>query len=147
MEQNAKFEGYAVVEIMGHQMAVGMVTTEAFGSVVMFRIVTPEVPETEMVTTADCRINYELIPAGSTISIKRDRAECYVGAASVYRMTPIREDELMCHAPLVKTVKIKAVQQPLITQAMDDEVPFTPMAKAAMYDDQFVEVDDDKEPF
>jgi len=117
MEEQSKFEGYAVVEIMGHQTAVGMVTTQAFGSVVMFRIVTPEVPEEEIVTTVDCRIDYALIPAGSTISIKRDRVECLVGAGSIYRIIPIREDELLLHAPLKKTVKILAERQARIEAA------------------------------
>lgn len=121
MEEQSKFEGYAIVEIMGHQTAVGIVTTQAFGSVVMFRIVTPEVPEEEVVTTADCRIDYALVPAGSTISIRRDRAECLVGAGSIYRIIPIREDELLLHAPLKKTVKVMAERKAMIAASVIDE--------------------------
>ena len=40
----AKFEGWARVEVMGHQSHTGFVTTEAYGQAVMFRIDTPEIP-------------------------------------------------------------------------------------------------------
>lgn len=43
----AKFEGWAVVEVMGHQKHVGHVTTQVFGPACMFRVDHPELPEVE----------------------------------------------------------------------------------------------------
>lgn len=48
-EEQAKFEGWAIVEMMGHQREIGFVTTQAFGQAVMFRIDTPDLPEREFV--------------------------------------------------------------------------------------------------
>lgn len=41
-QQLASFEGYAIVEIMGHQKAAGYVTTQYFGGTAVFRVVQPE---------------------------------------------------------------------------------------------------------
>lgn len=46
-EQQAKFEGWAVVEIMGHQKEIGYVTTQYFGPAGLFRVDRPELPERE----------------------------------------------------------------------------------------------------
>ena len=51
-EEQAKFEGWAIVEMMGHQREIGFVTTQAFGQAVMFRIDTPDLPEREFVLTS-----------------------------------------------------------------------------------------------
>ena len=96
------------MEIMGHQSAAGYVTTEAFGSVVMFKIVTPEVPPTETITDQDGWIDGERVFAGSKISIHRERAECLVGVGSVYRLTPIKEESVLQYSPLKTTVIEKA---------------------------------------
>jgi len=47
MEAQAKFEGWAVVEIMGHNREIGFVTTEYFGGPALFRVDQPEFPERE----------------------------------------------------------------------------------------------------
>jgi len=36
-QQQAKFEGFALVEIVGHQRVAGFVTTEYFGNVAVFQ--------------------------------------------------------------------------------------------------------------
>ena len=56
-QQQASFEGWAIVEMMGHQTEVGFVTTQAFGQAVMFRIDTPELPEREFMLTAPEWVN------------------------------------------------------------------------------------------
>ncbi|GEM_PF-2856323 len=45
----AAFEGWAVVEMFGHAKEIGFVTTEAYGSAVLFRVDTPELPEREFI--------------------------------------------------------------------------------------------------
>ena len=46
-ENQAQFNGWARVEVMGHQSHIGYVRTEAYGQAVLFRIDTPELPERE----------------------------------------------------------------------------------------------------
>ncbi len=41
-QQLAMFEGYAIVEIMGHQKVSGYVTTQYFGGTAVFRVVQQE---------------------------------------------------------------------------------------------------------
>lgn len=48
MEQSqAKFEGWAMLELFGHQSEVGFVTTQYFGGAAMFQVDIPELPERE----------------------------------------------------------------------------------------------------
>ena len=82
MEEQASFNGWARVEIMGHVVHVGFVTTQAFGQAVLFRIDTPELPEREWTLT---RPEYDergrLIPAGTKVKRElRAGASVLVGA-------------------------------------------------------------------
>ena len=43
-ENQASFNGWARVEVMGHQTHIGFVRTEAYGGAVLFRIDTPGAP-------------------------------------------------------------------------------------------------------
>ncbi|GEM_PF-1570563 len=47
MEQQAKFEGWAVVELFGHAKEAGYLTTQYFGDKAMFQIDVPELKERE----------------------------------------------------------------------------------------------------
>lgn len=47
-QQQANFEGWAIVEMMGHQQEIGFVTTQAFGQAVLFRIDQPELGERDV---------------------------------------------------------------------------------------------------
>ncbi len=119
-ETTSKFEGWALVEIMGHQRVAGYVTTEAFGSVVMFRVVMPEVPETEQTLERDQWVDGERAPAGSKVRIGRRRIETLIGAASVYRMTPCTEQEAMRAQP----AKVELIEKAIALIApLDDEDP------------------------
>ena len=115
MENQSKFEGYAIVEIMGHQTVAGYVTTEAFGSVVMFRVVQSEVPAEEKTLDRDEYMHGYSLPAGSRVRASRHRAETYVGAASVYRMTPCTEAEASARQPVEFEVLYKAERKALAT--------------------------------
>lgn len=91
MEKQSSFEGWALVEAMGHQSHRGMVTTEAFGSVVMFRVVTPEIPKTTQTTDKGQWLGGEWANKGSVVEFWRDRKEVLIGAGSIYRITPMTE--------------------------------------------------------
>lgn len=119
--QQSKFEGYAIVEIMGHQQVSGYVTTEAFGSVVMFRVVQQEIPPTEKLLERTQYVDGEYCPEGSRVRISRERAETYVGVASVYRMTPCTEEQANAAQPATIEV-IEKAERKLVTAGVDREI-------------------------
>lgn len=46
-QEQSKFEGWAIVEMMGHRREIGYVTTEHYGAASLFRVDSPEVEERE----------------------------------------------------------------------------------------------------
>ncbi len=119
--QQSKFEGYAIVEIMGHQMVSGYVTTEAFGSVVMFKVVQQEIPPTEKTLERTQYVDGEYCPEGSRVRISRERAETYVGVGSVYRMTPCTEDQANASQP-AKVEIIEKEERKLVAAGIDNAI-------------------------
>lgn len=120
-QPTARFDGWAIVEIMGHQRVAGMVTTEAFGSVVMFRVTAPEVPETEVVIEQDGYFEGHLLGKGSRIASGRPRVSTLVGAGSVYRLTECTEAEALVANPLVRRVIERVERKQLSSGAMFDD--------------------------
>ena len=98
--KQAAFEGWAIVEIFGHQKAIGFVTTEAYGSACLFRVDTPELPEREYALT---RPSYTCVPEDTSASnwtprgakVKRlASAACsqLLGPGAIYRLIPCTEE-------------------------------------------------------
>lgn len=93
MENQAKFEGWAKVEVMGHQSHIGFVTTEAYGQAVMFRIDQPELPECEETLRRGEYSDDGYVPAGAVVKrSKTEAASVLVGSGSIYRITPCTEE-------------------------------------------------------
>lgn len=103
MDDQTKFEGWAVVEIMGYQKHAGYCQTQAFGSTVLLKVTAPEVPPFETVLTQREWINGEYAPAGSRVQRSRPKAEVLVGMDSIYRITPCSEETALGSLPF-KTV-------------------------------------------
>lgn len=92
--QQAKFEGWAIVDVLGHQRYVGYVTTEAYGQAVLFRIDVPALEPRDRVTK---RPGYDAsgqyLPAGTTV--KEGAVDGYtklIGSGSIYAITPCTKD-------------------------------------------------------
>lgn len=121
-QQQAQFEGWALVEIMGHQRVAGYVTTQAFGSTVMFRVEQQEVaPREEVVTENRYESGVGYLRPGDRIRISRERAETYIGAGSVYRMTRITEAEAMkCQSLKIEVLERAAL--PELTAGDQEEI-------------------------
>jgi hypothetical protein len=91
-QQQASFEGWAIVEMFGHQREVGFVTTQAFGAAVLFRIETPELPEREYLLERPQTIGSVWAQVGS--KVKREAVPPrtkLVGPSAIYAMTPCTE--------------------------------------------------------
>lgn len=92
-EEQARFEGWAVVEIFGHQRYAGFVTTQAFGQAVMFRVDVPPLDERERVTKSYEYIDGQSVPPGSTV--KEAAVQGYTklfGVGAIYGMTPCTQE-------------------------------------------------------
>lgn len=127
----AKFEGYAIVEIMGHQRLSGYVKTCYFGNAAVFHVVQQEMPIQDETLPRDGWINGERVYAGTKVRVSRPRAETYVSAASLYRLTPCTEEEANADQPKVIEIVERATRpeisapDPTIVQAEYDETePF-----------------------
>ncbi len=128
-----RFEGWALVEIMGHRRAAGLVTTEFIGTAAFLRIVTPEVPPTRYTLGNDAWIEGRRAYAGSIIESRRERSEILVGTGSVYAITPTTEEKILEHAPVEHTIielaerKMISTEQESSSEDNDednDESPF-----------------------
>ncbi len=109
--QQAKFEGWAVVEIFGHQRYAGYVTTEVYGQAVLFRVDVPPLEERERVAK-----HYEYaagkdIPPGSTV--KETAVQGYTklfGAGAIYAITPCSQEAAVKAVAEMQSRKLTIVQ-------------------------------------
>jgi hypothetical protein len=96
-QAQAKFEGWAVVEMMGHQREIGFVTTEYFGGAALFRVDSPEIPEREYVLERPEHTRHEgryvTLPVGSTVKRTSIPAKSrLVSPAALYALNPCTEE-------------------------------------------------------
>lgn len=92
----AKYEGYAVVEIMGHNREIGFVTTEYFGGPALFRIDQPSIPEREYELTRAQWIGDVLAQPGTKVQRPAMSGKTtYVGPQAIFRLTPCTEETAM----------------------------------------------------
>jgi len=89
-----RFDGWAIVDVLGHQRYVGYVTTEAYGQAVLFRIDVPALEERERTMKAPGYISERgYVPAGTTV--KEGAVAGYtklIGAGSIYAITPCTQE-------------------------------------------------------
>lgn len=88
----AEFNGWAKVEVMGHQSHIGKVTTQVFGAAVLFRVDTPEIPEREETLTTDRWTGAGHFTKGSVVKHAAIPARTVlIGAGSIYQIHPCTE--------------------------------------------------------
>ncbi len=108
-ETQAKFEGWAVLELFGHQREAGFVTTEYFGGSAMFRVDIPEFPEREYVLDSPEWVGRTLAPKGTTVKRHEIPGRTrYIGPAAVYAMNPCSEEAVrkVCEGLVRRTISI-----------------------------------------
>ena len=144
--KQSAFEGWAIVELMGHQKEIGYVTTEAYGQAVMFRVDTPELPEREFVLTSpeytgdgNGSFRAHWAPAGSKVKRASSPARSrLVAPGSLYAINPCTEEA-------ARTALERMVQRPLILI----EVAAGKMLEAAtdVEPDNVLDVDDEENQY
>lgn len=107
MEEQAKFEGWAIVEIMGHQRHAGYCETQTFGGTVMLRVTSPEVPPFEQVMARRQIVDGEVAPVGSRVQCSRPKLEVMVGMSSIYRITPCTEEQALSSIPFKRVITFR----------------------------------------
>jgi len=96
--KQASFEGWAIVELMGHQREIGFVTTEAFGQAVLFRVDTPDLPEREFVLASPeyAHISDDLrqwCPTGTKVKRAESPARSrLISPSALYAINPCTEE-------------------------------------------------------
>lgn len=125
MSEQASFNGWARVEVMGHQSHIGHVTTESYGGAVLFRIDNPGLPEEEKTLDAPEWIGDQRCPSGSVVKLGAiPPVSVLVGAGSIYRIVPCTEEAAMVatrtsqRRPLML---VKLAEAPAIASAPDVE--------------------------
>ncbi len=91
--EQSKFEGWAILEIFGHQRYAGFVSTQVFGTAVMFRVDVPALEERERVTKRPGYMGAQYVPAGATV--KEGAVQGYTklfGVGAIYAMTPCTQE-------------------------------------------------------
>lgn len=109
-EEQARFEGWAVVEIFGHQRYAGYVTTDAYGQAVMFRIDVPPLDERERVTKYYEHIDGVNVPPGSTV--KEAPVPGYTklfGVGAIYGITPCTQEAAVQAVVAIQPRKLQVV--------------------------------------
>jgi len=90
--KQVNFEGWAIVEMMGHRKETGFVTTQAFGQAVLFQVDTPELPEREYVLESPQYADGRFCPIGTKVRRSASPARsCLVAPSSLYAINPCSE--------------------------------------------------------
>lgn len=113
-QQQAKFDGWAIVDVLGHQRYVGYVTTEAYGQAVLFRVDVPALEERERVTKAPGYISERgYCPAGTTV--KEGAVPGYtklIGSGSIYTLAPCTKEAALAALESAQARPLMSVQLP-----------------------------------
>jgi hypothetical protein len=117
-QEQAKFDGWAIVDVLGHQRYVGYVHTEAYGQAVMFRVDVPSLPEREYALKEPQYVNdgsgfSRWAPVGSLV--KRAATPGYtklIGAGSIYSISPCDEAAGMEAIELTQRPELKLISRP-----------------------------------
>lgn len=113
MENQSKFEGWAVVEIMGHNKEIGYVTTEYFGGPALFRVDQPSLPEREYELKRPQWLDGQQCPAGTKVQrTELPGKTVWVGPPAIFRMTPCTEETARRAIEELIPVPIKVLSMP-----------------------------------
>lgn len=127
--QQANFEGWAIVEMLGHQREIGYVTTQAFGQAVLFRVDTPELQEREFILP---RPEYVTVDGGrqwcvAGSKVKRSGSPArsrLVSPSALYALNPCTEEaarEALEHASPRPLILIEAPARAAIEAAIVED--------------------------
>lgn len=124
VQEQARFEGWAIVEVLGHRTMAGYAKTVYFGPNAMIHVTQPDVPVQERVLDRDQYVNGELCAAGSKIRISREKAEAFIGAGSIYQLTPCTEAAALARQPETIEIVEKIARKLIMAAAIESDNSF-----------------------
>lgn len=136
----SSFEGWAIVEMMGHRKEIGFVTTQAFGQAVMFRVDTPEFPGGEFILDRPEYVQTNgstsrMLPAGTKVKRESIPARsCLIAPGSLYAINP-------CSEAAARVAIERGTHRPLALVELPPGMAL-PGASAAVEDDEYGDDDD-----
>jgi hypothetical protein len=90
--QNAKFEGWAMIELFGHGHEAGFVTTQYYGDKAMFQVDVPEIPARQETLTRPKWSDSALMPAGTVIEKETIPGRTrLINPGAIYSINPATE--------------------------------------------------------
>jgi hypothetical protein len=93
MDQAADFTGWAKVELMGHNVEIGFVTTRYFGPAALFQIDVPGVEEHDETLLQPEYVGEDWCPRGTVVKRPEIKGRTsMVGPSTIYRLTPCSEE-------------------------------------------------------
>lgn len=118
MEQaQARFEGWALVELMGHQREAGYVSTQYFGDKAMFQIDVPEIEARKETTEKPVWGPERLLPVGSVIEREAIPGRTrLVNPSAVYALNPATEETVRKAVASSQSREIKVISIPEVAE-------------------------------
>jgi hypothetical protein len=143
-DQQAQFNGWARVEVMGHQTHIGYVRTEVYGQAVMFRVDVPSLPERDFVLQEPSWVGPEggrtWTRAGAKVQrIATEGHSVLIGAGSIYRILPCSEAAALKAIELSVHSELKLIEPPR-DRALAE-------GASAIGDDELPDDDTDDDPY
>ena len=121
-QEQAKFEGWALLELFGHGREAGYVTTAYFGGTALFRVDVPEVPARQETADRPRWMGNKLCPIGTVVEAEAVPGRtCYLGPGSIFRISPSSEEAVRAVAARVDR-DVKIVSLPAGAQLTEGEV-------------------------
>lgn len=110
--EQAKFEGWALIELYGHAREAGYVTTVYFGPAAMFRVDVPEIPARQETADRPRWLQGKLCPVGTVVEAEAIPGRTrYLGPGSIYAMNPASEETVRAAAARVER-DVKIISMP-----------------------------------
>lgn len=126
--QQNSFEGWAVVELFGHQREAGYVVTQHFGVAALFRIDVPALPERDFELKSPQYVKHEWCGAGTKVRREASPARSrLVGPGAIYAINPCTEEaareaiEALYGRELIVLDRPKVAALPVDVDEGDDE--------------------------
>lgn len=142
---NGNFEGWAILEIFGHQRYAGYVTTQAFGTASMFRLDVPALQARERTTKRPGYVDGTYAPAGSLV--KEGPVQGYTklfGVAAIYAMTPCTKEAALKAIEEIQPRPLMEVQVPTEEAKAIAAAGSSPETAPQIPDEDYYESDEDE---
>jgi len=109
--EQAKFEGWAVIELFGHSREAGYVTTEYFGGGALFRVEVPPLEEREVTLTRPEWVGDQLAGVGSKLLRGAISGRTrFIGVSSVYAMNPCSKEATLKAIEAMTRREVKVIE-------------------------------------